>query len=392
VKASPWPPRPLGQLVDVLDHKRVPVSAKERASRPGGVPYYGAAGQVGWIDKPLFNEPLLLLGEDGVQFFDPAKSKAYIIDGPAWVNNHAHVLRVRHDLVERRFLMYYLNWTDYHGFANGTTRLKLTKTAMTSMPIPLPSLGDQRRIVEILEDHLSRLDAAGAGIAKAERRLKALHKSVLLKSIPDIADYPADWKTSTVEQAGKVDLGRQRHPDWHAGPNMRPYLRVANVFEDRIDTRSLYEMHWPGDTFDRFRLLPGDVLLNEGQTPELLGRPALYRGHPSEVAFTNSLLRFQASTVVLPEFALLVFRRHMHAGRFTKESRITTNIAHLSAARLKPIEFPIPPMRVQEEVVNRAEQQLSALTRLGVETAAARSRSAGLRRSLLGAAFSGWLP
>ncbi len=389
--AGPWAPRPLGQLVDVLDHRRVPVSAKERATRSGDVPYYGASGQVGWIDKPLFDEALLLLGEDGIQFFDPAKSKAYAIDGPAWVNNHAHVLRARVDLVERRFLMYYLNWADYRGFANGTTRLKLTKSAMTSIPIPLAPLTEQRRIVEVLEDHLSRIDAGEAGIRNAERRLKALHKSVLLNLIPEVADYPADWETSTVEQAGKVDLGRQRHPDWHTGPNMRPYLRVANVFEDRIDTRSLYEMHWSGDTFDRFRLLPGDVLLNEGQTPELLGRPALYRGRPSEVAFTNSLLRFQASEEVLPEFALLVFRRHMHAGRFTRESRITTNIAHLSAARLKPIEFPIPPMRVQAELVSQADEQLSALAHLGVETAAARSRSAGLRRSLLSAAFSGRL-
>ncbi len=112
MNTSRWLHRPLGQLVDILDHKRVPVSAKERASRSGDVPYYGAAGQVGWIDKPLFDEPLVLLGEDGVQFFDPGKSKAYLIDGPAWVNNHAHVLRARNDLVERRFLMYYLNWTD----------------------------------------------------------------------------------------------------------------------------------------------------------------------------------------------------------------------------------------------------------------------------------------
>lgn len=244
---------------------------------------------------------------------------------------------------------------------------------------------------ELRRCHLSRLDAGGTGIRSAERRLKALHKSVLLKLIPQVADYPASWETSTVQQVGKVDLGRQRHPDWHKGSNMRPYLRVANVFEDRIDTRSLYKMHWPGGTFDRFRLLPGDVLLNEGQTPELLGRPALYRGHPADVAFTNSLLRFRAGGAVLPEFALLVFRRHMHAGRFTRESRITTNIAHLSAARLKPIEFPIPPIRVQKELVSGAEQQLSALTQLGVQTAAARSRSAGLRRALLSAAFSGRL-
>jgi len=278
------------------------------------------------------------------------------------------------------------------GITRGVAQRKVSLARFReSIRLPLPPLGEQRRIVEILEDHLSRLDAAESDIASSERRLKGLHKSLLLRLIPDVADYPANWQASTVEQAGKVGLGRQRHPDWHTGPNMRPYLRVANVFEDRIDNRSLYEMHWPGDTFDRFRLVPGDVLLNEGQTPELLGRPALYRGNPAEVAFTNSLLRFQASEAVLPEFALLVFRRHMHAGRFSRESRITTNIAHLSAGRLKPIEFPLPPLPVQDALVTRAEEQLSALTRVAAETSAARSRSAGLRRALLGAAFSGRL-
>lgn len=172
---------------------------------------------------------------------------------------------------------------------------------------------------------------------------------------------------------------------------MKPYLRVANVFEDRIDVRDLKEMHWPDATFERFKLRPGDVLLNEGQTPELLGRPALYRGEPEDVAFTNSLLRFKASDRVLPEFALLVFRRHMHAGRFTRESRITTNIAHLSASRLKPIEFPIPSLNEQQRMVDASREQLNNVGRLESAIDAAVARSAGLRRSLLAAAFSGRL-
>ena len=141
---------------------RVPIGAKERAGRLGPIPYYGATGQVGTIDRPIFNEPLVLLGEDGVQFFDPSKTKAYLIDGPAWVNNHAHVLRAR-PIIERKFLNHYLNHCDYRGFANGTTRLKLTQAAMRQIPIPVPSLDGQRRIVDLLEDHLSRLDAADKG-------------------------------------------------------------------------------------------------------------------------------------------------------------------------------------------------------------------------------------
>ena len=387
---QPWPMVPLGQVVDVLDSRRKPIKASDRALRPGSVPYYGATGQVGFIDQTLFDEPLILLGEDGAPFLDPLRPKAYLIDGPAWVNNHAHVLRARSP-IDRRFVAHYLNHFDYRGYANGTTRLKLTQAAMRHIPVPNLGVVEQRRIVDILEDHLSRLDAADAYLGVVERRLVALKKSVLLHLIPATPDWPLRWRQTTVGQAGRVDLGRQRHPDWHVGDNMRPYLRVANVFEDRIDLRDVKTMHWPGDTFDRFRLAPGDVLLNEGQTPELLGRPALYSGHPPDVAFTNSILRFRALPTVLPEFALLVFRRHMHAGRFTREARITTNIAHLSASRLKPIEFPIPPLREQEHLVTQSRERLQQVSTLGSEVASHRTRMAALRRAVLAAAFSGKL-
>lgn len=275
--------------------------------------------------------------------------------------------------------------------ATGSTIKHLPQRQLRELPLPHPPLAQQRRIVDLLEDHLSRLDAAADYLTVGHRKLKALHKSVLLDLLPDVADYPPSWRRATVQEAGTVELGRQRHPDWHTGPNMKPYLRVANVFEDRIDTSSLYEMHWPEGTYERFRLLPGDVLLNEGQSPELLGRPALYRGVPENVAFTNSLIRFKANDDVLPEFALLVFRRHMHAGRFTRESRITTNIAHLSAARLKPIEFPIPPLPVQVDLVATAEARLSAVSHLGAELRTSQLRLGSLRRSLLGAACAGKL-
>ena len=172
---------------------------------------------------------------------------------------------------------------------------------------------------------------------------------------------------------------------------MRPYLRVANVFEDRIDSSDVMEMHWPDESFERFRLREGDILLNEGQSPELLGRPAMYRGDPPAAAFTNSLVRFKAGPKVLPEFALLVFRRHMHAGRFARESRITTNIAHLSAARLKVIEFPVPAMAEQAELVRVARARLDSLTVLDNGVARQKKRSRALRRAVLAAAFEGKL-
>ncbi|WP_433620940.1 hypothetical protein [Nocardia sp. CA-120079] len=189
-------------------------------------------------------------------------------------------------------------------------------------------------------------------------------------------ELPEGWRWATVADVGAVDLGRQRHPDWHNGPEMRPYLRVANVFEDRIDTTDVKEMDFSG-IFDRFKLEPGDLLLNEGQTPELLGRPAIYRGSPPDVAFTNSLIRFRAGPEILPEWALIVFRHHMHSGRYRQESRITTNIAHLSARRFKTVEFPVPPLDVQKEIISLVDDQLFRLDGIArnLATVSARTRT-----------------
>lgn len=262
--------------------------------------------------------------------------------------------------------------------------------ALKEVPFPLPPLPEQRRIVSALEDHLSRIDAGADSLKADSSRLKLLVKRLLVSAVP-LEEAPAHWKMVTVAEAGTVDLGRQRHPDWHEGPNMRPYLRVANVFEDRIDLDDVMEMDFPSDVFERFRLRKHDILLNEGQSPEYLGRPAMYRGHPPEMAFTNSLLRFRASPEVEPEWALLVFRRHMHARRFIKEVRITTNIAHLSATRFKSVEFPIPPLDEQRAIVDYVSEQLAALARLqsAIESAQAKART--LRSSLLNDAFTGQL-
>ncbi|MEU2869304.1 restriction endonuclease subunit S [Streptomyces olivoreticuli] len=267
---------------------------------------------------------------------------------------------------------------------------KVSQPAVREVKIPVPPTAEQHRIAAALDTRMARLDAIERVVASARRDLAALRKGVLLDAVPEPEQWPAHWTGTTTDKAGTVELGRARHPDWHTGPKMRPYLRVANVFEDRIDSSDVKEMDFSG-VFDKFRLEPGDILLNEGQSPHLVGRPAMYRGIPEGVAFTNSLLRFRAGDDVLPGWALLVFRRHLHAGRFMREVRITTNLAHLSGARLKTVEFPVPPLDEQRRLIRTTKQRLASLDciELGLDRTA--RHNAALRRALLSEAFSGHL-
>ncbi|MEV5708296.1 restriction endonuclease subunit S [Actinoallomurus sp. NPDC052274] len=306
----------------------------------------------------------------------------------------ADCIRARiHPQMDTRWVLYALMAPSTRDWAasriKGVGRPRLGMSGIRQIPIPVPPLVEQRRIVATIEDHLSRLGAANLGIGRVARRLRLLTKRVLVEAVP--VPGPDHWRLVTVAEAGRVELGRARHPDWHVGPHMRPYLRVANVFEDRIDASDLMEMNFPPDIFERYRLAEKDILLNEGQSPEYLGRPAMYRGIPEGVAFTNSLLRFRSRSGILPEWALLVFRRHMHAGRFLREVRITTNIAHLSATRLKNVEFPVPPLEEQERIVVEVNERLDSIQRFANAVEVGSKRAQGLRKSLLAEAFAGRL-
>lgn len=96
---------------------------------------------------------------------------------------------------------------------------------------------------------------------------------------------PSGWAWTTVAEIGEVKLGRQRSPKDHHGPHMRPYLRVANVYEDRIDLSDVLSMNFSPAEYEIFRLQYGDVLLNEGQSLHLCGRPAIYRTKCQERVF-----------------------------------------------------------------------------------------------------------
>ena len=295
--------------------------------------------------------------------------------------------------IDARFTLFQVLSHEFVSLLNakqtGTSYPAVRDKDVRGMSIRVAPSSEQARIVTAIEEHFSRLDAVDISLSAAEMRCHALTRSILVGSIPN--ELPKDWQLKTVAEAGETGLGRQRSPKYHSGPNMKPYLRVANVFEDRIDTSSIMEMHFEEAEFDKYRLRYGDVLLNEGQSPELLGRPAIYVGEPPDIAFTNSLIRFVPGPGVMSEWALLVFRRHMHARRFMRESRITTNIAHLALGRFRTVEFPTPPLKTQRELVASTRASFSSVDQLIDQIRSARARTQAMRRAVLAAAFSGQL-
>jgi type I restriction enzyme S subunit len=379
-----WKVRELRDLVDVLDSIRKPINSKERASREGQVPYYGAAGQVGTIDVALFNEDLVLLGEDGVQFFDVDKPKAYEISGPSWVNNHAHVLRCRSEAYKQRLLVHYLNQFDYRNRANGTTRLKLTQAAMNGIPVLTPPLAEQEQIVEILEEQLSRLDAALESVRVVREKAAQFRRSLLHAAFtgtltghnPSDGQLPEGWNSYSlgeIESLKWIKLGRGKvisKRDIAANPGDYPIYSSAGL---------------NGGEFGRY----GEFLFDEELiTWSVDGGGHLFYRPKHRFSVTNvggwiRILDFQVFDYKYLYFALT----YAHSQTVFDWSRK----AHPSVIRLAYDSVPIPTRAEQERIVEILEEQLSRLDAALAVADAIEKRSAALRRSLLHAAFTGRL-
>ena len=190
-----WASVCLAEIVVCLDYMRKPINAAERAKRIKGknqeelFPYYGATQQQGWIDDFLFDEELVLLGEDGVPFFDPFRSKAYLIRGKTWVNNHAHVFRGI--LVSHLYLVHVLNVFDYTGRVVGATRAKLNQTRALDIPIPLPPLAEQHRIVANVDELMALCDRLEEARTVREDTRDRLTKASLARLSAPGTDVPA---------------------------------------------------------------------------------------------------------------------------------------------------------------------------------------------------------
>ena len=197
---SNWTKTSLVNACEILDYKRVPVNSTQRELRKRGkrsdqlFPYYGATGQVDVIDDYLFEGEHILLGEDGAPFLDPFKEKAYVVDGKFWVNNHAHILKAHGN---NKYLSHYLNTIRYEDHVSGTTRHKLTKTALKSITVPLPSIREQNSIVERVEMLFNEIKLGVYSLYAAKEAVEFYRQSLLRSAFE--GQLTAHWREENAD-------------------------------------------------------------------------------------------------------------------------------------------------------------------------------------------------
>lgn len=378
------------------------------------------------------------------------KAAAIDGDGEYAVSRHMTRLRPPAGLFHRfvAFQLHYLWMSSYfrHRSTQHVNQASISeKTLGETVPFIIAPTAEQHRIVAEIDKQFSRLDAAEAGFATARAKSKDYIRSLLeqacigrlvpteaelartesrhyehaatlrarlgqigpddkesaqeglfdqqeeLEDVPGPHPLPEGWTWARVSEVGTSQLGRQRSPEHQTGEHIRPYLRVANVFENRIDTNDVLQMNFTPEEFETYRLKPGDILLNEGQSVELVGRAAMYQGEVPGACFQNTLVRFQAADGVVPGYALIVFRHYLHSRRFQAIARWSTNIAHLGLGRFQELEFPLPPTAEQNRIVTEFERLASVSAKQSSTVETLTTRCATLRHSILHHAFTGKL-
>jgi type I restriction enzyme S subunit len=182
----------------------------------------------------------------------------------------------------------------------------------------------------------------------------------------EVGVIPEEWEVSSVRQKGEVLTGKALAVN--APGRQRPYLRTKNVFDGRIDIDDVLTMPMNDEQFAQFQIRNGDVLLNEGQSIELVGRCAMYQDeYPEPCAIQNALLRFRARAGVSEKFASYLFRHCQHTGVFARIALQTTSVAHLGGSRFERLHLAWPTEPEQRAIataLNDMDGLLGGLDRL----------------------------
>ena len=248
------------------------------------------------------------------------------------------------------------------GTSAGSLSPRTKWSQLKEYAFPLPPKDEQRRVAETLWAADEVIQQYSVSLRGAEN-LRRVFLSKLMEAGADscrckntpLGPLPETWDVIRVGDAGEVQLGRQRAPKYQTGKYTRPYLRVANVFDNRLDLSDVLSMDFGESDFRTFSLRPGDILLNEGQSRELVGRCAMYHGEVKDCCFQNTLIRFRSGVRVLPDFALAWFHYAFYRGLFAEVARQTTSIAHLGAGRFSSLYMPIPPPDEQSHILHLVE-------------------------------------
>jgi type I restriction enzyme S subunit len=373
----------LGDVVEFLDHKRRPITSKDRIAGP--IPYYGANGRQGSVAGYIFDEPLVLLAEDGGHFDDPSRGIAYRVSGKTWVNNHAHVLRPSQQ-VDVNYLARVLENYDVRPFLTGTTRGKLTKAGAQRISIPLPPLDEQRRIAAILDKADELRTKRRHALAKIDVLAQSIFHNMFGDPIASArwSDFALNDLLSAIE-SGQSPVCEDRPAEAEEWGVLK-LSAITKLTFDETQNKALTSLA-PNKQHE---VRQGDLLFSRKNTRALVAAVALVGEVRGRLLLPDLIFRLciRNHAVITPEYLYAVLAEP------TKRAQIQNlaggssgSMPNISKAKLLTVKIPTPPMELQQEFGRR----VSAVERLKGRQRSQLAELEALFTSLQHRAFSGEL-
>ena len=404
-----WQVKKLGDVCQVFDNLRKPINSAERQQRIAGkrqselYPYFGATGQVGWIDDYMTDGQYILIGEDGAPFLDIYKDKAYKISGKTWVNNHAHILKGKDNVISDDFALHYLNSINYTDFVNGTTRLKLTKSSLIEIPVVLPPLPEQLAIVSKIEELLSDLENGKQQLLTAQQQLKVYRQSLLkaafegrlTNKVVKEGELPKGWKWVTIS-----DLAENNKHALKAGPfgsALKKEFYVETGYKIYGQEQVIIDNPYFGDYYvneEKYqelkscRIKPFDILISLVGT---VGKVLILPENCMDGIINPRLIKISLNRQkYLPKFFKYYFESSSVKAHYKSQAQGTT-MDVLNLGIIKKIPFTLTTLEEQQKVVDELESKLTVCDKIEETIAQSLLQAEALKQSILKNAFEGKL-
>jgi type I restriction enzyme S subunit len=351
----------LVELKDItynLDNKRIPLNSIERSKKESNpiYPYIGANNIMGYIDEYIFDEKILCIAEDGGSW-GKNETCAKIYNEKVWVNNHAHVITARENLV-LEYLMYCLNYADLNLYINGATRGKLTKSSLNSIQIPLPPLEQQKRIAAILDAADAYRQKTKALIAKYDE----LTQSLFLDMFGDPVRNEKGWEVKKLKEIStKIHSGNTPKGGSEVYvENGIVFFRSQNVWKKRL----VYEDIAFIDQNTHNKMIKSslkykDILMTKtgriNTENSSLGRAAIYLGEDDNANVNGHVYLIRLKKVIKHEFVLHILTTKEYRGHIRSVCVGGIDKRQLNKEHIE--DFPIiqPPVSLQNQFAERSQ-------------------------------------
>ena len=344
---SKWKTVRLGDVCEILDSKRVPITAHERKN--GSYPYYGANGIQDYVADYIFDDELVLLAEDGGNFGSKEKPIAYRVSGKCWVNNHAHVLKPK-ECLDVDYLCDSIKFYDVSTIVNGATRQKLTQSAMVEIKIFLPPLETQKQIA-------AQLDKCTSIITKHKQMLEkydTLIKSRFIEMFGDPVQNPMNWEVSELgDQCTEVRYGTSK-PAVENGKY--PYLRMNNItYDGHLDLSNLKHIDIDDEELPKCSVRKGDVLFNRTNSIDLCGKTCLFN-LDDVMVIAGYIIRVRLNEKLNPQYVTTFFNTKTIKKLLREMAKGAVNQANINAQEMQAIRIPLPPIDLQNDFASFVQQ------------------------------------